>query len=87
MSPYCGKVPYSTPSSAWQAIRNLSHSLALISHKRLHQRNRVYHCPLCNAWHLTHQRLPKRPPWIDPLHTLQRLNLQRLMLEAAEVQP
>ena len=83
MHDHCGKVPYPNPVMAWRAIRTLSNKLALTSHKHLHKRSRVYHCPTCNAWHLT-SRLPlKRPEWVDPRHTTKRFNLQRLILEAA----
>ncbi len=61
MHDHCGKVPYPNPAMAWRAMRTLSSKLALISHKNLYKRGQVYHCPTCNAWHLTHRLPLKRP--------------------------
>ena len=83
MHSHCGKVPYSTSANAWRTVRTLSNKLTLFSHKRLHKHNQVYRCPICNAWHLTHSIPRKRPVRPDPLHTPKRLNVQRLMQEAA----
>ncbi len=83
MHDHCGKVPYPNPVRAWRATHKLSNPLAVISHKRPHKHNQVYRCPMCNAWHLTHRLPPKRPEFIDPLHTAKRHNLQRLMWEVA----
>ena len=82
MHSHCGKVPYPSPVTAWRAIRNLSHPLALVSHKHLYKRSQVYRCPSCKAWHLTHSLPHKRPVLPDPLYTTKRLNVQRLMREA-----
>jgi hypothetical protein len=76
----CGKIPYPNPASAWRTLHSLSQPIALLSHKRLHKRCRIYRCARCHAWHLTHHLPLKRPEPVDPLHTAKRLNRQRLMM-------
>ncbi len=82
MHDHCGKVPYPNPVRAWRSIRTLSSKLALISHKHLYKRNQVYHCPICNYWHLTSRinlKLKRHEP-VDPLRTTKRLNVRQLMM-------
>lgn len=78
----CGLITYPNAEAAWRAARNLGNPRALLRHKRLHKRNQVYRCPICNAWHLTSRPHPKRPKPVEPLHTTQRINIQRIMQEA-----
>jgi len=51
-----GKRPYASKGQAQASIRSANRRR---SPRQQRRETRTYHCPICNAWHLTSQGAPR----------------------------